>query len=217
MSSSLETLALNAALENNWEKAVEINQKILEEDPSNIEALGRLGRAYRAFGRPAKAADVFRRTLKIDPLNALAQKNLEELKDGTKLKSSDKNHNGENGSFIIEPGTTQKVNAHLDSRRINPKKLIPGQKFVLEIKGDQVVVKDDKNKIVGMVCEDNCSDFLVARKIYHLKELEATYLHISKGPWVEMLARAAKPIFKASKQDINPEAKFVADEESAAE
>lgn len=214
MAISLESKALNAALNANWEEAVQVNEEILENDSEDLEALCRLGRAFQALGKPNKAADSFRRVLKIDPLNGIAQKSLDQLKNGTPIKSPNKIESEHTGSFIIEPSTTKKVMAHLDSRHIDPRKIIPGQKFILEIKGDQVILKDEKNRQVGMVCEDNCNDFLIARKIYHLHELDATFINVSKGPWVEILAKADKPIFKGEKQEVNPEAKFITEDET---
>jgi hypothetical protein len=41
-SSNLNHLALNAALDSNWDQAVEINQEILKVEPTSVDALNRL-------------------------------------------------------------------------------------------------------------------------------------------------------------------------------
>ena len=210
MATSIESKAVDAALNNRWDEAVSLNLQILKEDKENVEALSRLGRAYRAIGKDRKAAETFKKVLAIDSLNPLAQRNLEQLKNGTE------NHvqNGADLSgFVIEPGTTKKLLAHLDSRKIDPKKLLPGQKFTLEIKNDQVTVQNERGTTVGTVCEGSCPDFIVAKKIFHVHEVEATFLSVNKGPLVEMIARSPKPIFKGEKQEVNPEARFTVDEE----
>lgn len=217
MPNTLESKAIDAALNSRWDQAVELNLEIIKTNKEDVEALTRLGRAYRALEKDAKAVEIFKKVLKVDPLNNIAQKNLEQLKNGIRIKSPSFAEAQSSGSFIIEPSTTKKITAHFDTKHIDPKKVVPGQKFFLEIKSDRVEVKNEKGAVVGTVCEEICNDFLVARKIYHLKELEATFLNVAKGPWVELLAKSDQPIFKATKQDLNPEARFVMDEEGGAE
>lgn len=89
---SLETQATQSALEANWEQAITVNKQIVKEDPKNLGALNRLGRAYSEIGNLDKAKASYREVLKHDPYNSIALKNLERLKAangaGTKITGS---------------------------------------------------------------------------------------------------------------------------------
>jgi len=211
MTDSLETLAVEAALASRWEEALEINLSLTKKDPENVEAFLRLGRAHLALKDATKAEKAFKSALKIDPLNQVAAKNLEALKNGSHHTKEVSKERG----FLIDPATTKKIIAHLDSRMINPKSLLPGDKLTLELKNGQIKVLDGKNRVIGTVCENDCQEFTVARKVYKLKTLEASFISVSKGTLVELLAKANLPVFKGAKQDISPDARFQAvDEES---
>ena len=211
MTDSLETLAVEAALASRWEEALKLNLEITHKDSENVEAFLRLGRAHLALKNIQKAEDAFKKALKLDSLNQVATKNLEALKKG---RNHAKEVSKERG-FLIDPATTKKVIAHLNSRMINPKSLLQGDKLTLELKNNQILVLDNKGRVVGMVCENDCQEFAVAKKIYKLRTLEASFVSVSKGTLVELLARANLPVFKGEKQDISPDARFqTVDEES---
>jgi tetratricopeptide (TPR) repeat protein len=67
--------AINAALNNEWPTAVEINETLLSKYPNDVETLNRLGRAYFEVGQFSKAKTVYRKALEIDPYNSIALKN----------------------------------------------------------------------------------------------------------------------------------------------
>ena len=71
--------AIDLAMQNRWEEAVQVNQAILELFPNDVDALNRLGKALTELGRYEEAKDAYRRALGIDPLSTIAQKNLSRL------------------------------------------------------------------------------------------------------------------------------------------
>ncbi len=71
--------AIDLAMQNRWEEAVQVNQAILELFPNDVDALNRLGKALTELGRYEEAKDAYRRALSIDPLSTIAQKNLSRL------------------------------------------------------------------------------------------------------------------------------------------
>lgn len=71
--------AIDLAMQNRWEEAVQVNQAILELFPNDVDALNRLGKAMTELGRYEEAKDAYRRALGIDPLSTIAQKNLSRL------------------------------------------------------------------------------------------------------------------------------------------
>lgn len=96
--------AIQAALSGDWENAVEINLEILENDPRNIAALNRLGKAYTELGQKEAAKDAYEQVLKIDKYDSIATKNLKLLphqKNGTaNIQLADED-------FIELPGITK--------------------------------------------------------------------------------------------------------------
>jgi tetratricopeptide (TPR) repeat protein len=72
---ALSDQATAAALEADWPRALEINQKILETSADDVEARNRLGRAYIELGRLEEARAAFAEVLKSEPYNSIALRN----------------------------------------------------------------------------------------------------------------------------------------------
>ncbi|RJR28957.1 tetratricopeptide repeat protein [Candidatus Microgenomates bacterium] len=69
--------AITLALENNWKRALEVNQEILLSDPQNTAALNRIARAHLQLGEWKEAERISLEILTIDPLNSIADKCLQ--------------------------------------------------------------------------------------------------------------------------------------------
>ena len=69
---ALADQATAAALEADWPRALELNQKILEAAPDDVEARNRLGRALIEVGRLDEAKAAFAEVLKTEPYNTIA-------------------------------------------------------------------------------------------------------------------------------------------------
>ena len=67
--------ATAAALEADWPRAAELNQKLVEAAPDDVDARNRLGRAYIELGRLDEAKASFTEVLKIEPYNSIALRN----------------------------------------------------------------------------------------------------------------------------------------------
>jgi len=80
LSSSLYQQAIDAALDSKWEEALKLNKKIIKTEPQNIDALNRQAKAYMELGKTTLAKKYYSETLKIDPYNPIAQKNLKIMK-----------------------------------------------------------------------------------------------------------------------------------------
>jgi tetratricopeptide (TPR) repeat protein len=72
-------LAIRQAQEGLWEDAVVTNRNLISIFPQEPEAYNRLGKAYSELGRYAEAHQAYTQTLKINPNNTIAKKNLERL------------------------------------------------------------------------------------------------------------------------------------------
>jgi hypothetical protein len=72
-------VAIQAALQGKWTDAVQINRQILESFPTDVDAYNRLGKAQTELGKYKDARESYMKALEIDPLNTIAQKNLNRL------------------------------------------------------------------------------------------------------------------------------------------
>jgi tetratricopeptide (TPR) repeat protein len=73
--------AISAALRGEWKRAAEENRTLLKEDPRDVEAANRLGKALTELGQKKQAIEAYRQALTIDPVNPIARKNLTRLEE----------------------------------------------------------------------------------------------------------------------------------------
>src|SRR5216683_1600391 len=72
-------LAIQQAQIGQWDEAVVTNRNILNLFPYEPDAYNRLGKAYSELGQFAEARQAYSQTLKYNPDNTIARKNLERL------------------------------------------------------------------------------------------------------------------------------------------
>ncbi len=72
----LSEQAITAALEADWTRAAELNKKILEGAPEDVEARNRLGRALLELGKLDDAKAAYAEVLKVEPNNPIALRNV---------------------------------------------------------------------------------------------------------------------------------------------
>jgi len=68
--------AVQAALEADWSRAIELNSKTVEAAPDDVEARNRLGRAYLELGKLDLAKAAYAEVLKTEPNNPIALRNV---------------------------------------------------------------------------------------------------------------------------------------------
>ena len=71
--------AIQLALQGRWPEAADLNREIIEYFPGDVDAYNRLGKAQTELGRYGDAKNAYMKALEIDPLNSIAQKNLNRL------------------------------------------------------------------------------------------------------------------------------------------
>lgn len=74
--------AIAHALSQQWELAAEVNRVLLEDDADDTEAANRLGKALTELGDSAGAIEAYEHTLAVEPMNAIARKNIARLGEG---------------------------------------------------------------------------------------------------------------------------------------
>ena len=73
--------AVELAIRGCWEEAVVVNQGIIEGTPSDVGAYNRLGKALFELGELNRAEEAYSTSLKLEPANAIAVKNLARLRE----------------------------------------------------------------------------------------------------------------------------------------
>jgi tetratricopeptide (TPR) repeat protein len=71
--------AIQLALESRWQDAITVNRTILDRYGPDEDAYNRLGKALSELSRVEEALEAYGETLKLNPLNVIAQKNQRKL------------------------------------------------------------------------------------------------------------------------------------------
>ena len=78
-SSALARCAIELATKGRWADALDLNRQLLERDPADCAAWNRTAKALVQLGRYSEARHALAETLRLDPANNIARKNLEKL------------------------------------------------------------------------------------------------------------------------------------------
>ncbi len=81
--------ARKSAIAGDWETAMDINRRILEASPRDVEAMNRLGKALVETGDLDQAIEVYRQALSFDSSNVIAQRNAGRLEQLISAKAAD--------------------------------------------------------------------------------------------------------------------------------
>ncbi len=100
--------AIQAAKNQEWQKALDYNTQIIEIDNKDIAAFNRLGLAQLQLGGKKQAIEAFQSALGIDKSNNIANKHLKALKKNQNIKVPAFS----TSNFIEEPGKTKTVELH---------------------------------------------------------------------------------------------------------
>jgi tetratricopeptide (TPR) repeat protein len=71
--------AIQLAMQGQWQEAANVNRAIIAVFPNDVDAYNRLGKALTEIGRYSEAREAYGKTLELDPINSIAQKNLARL------------------------------------------------------------------------------------------------------------------------------------------
>lgn len=159
---NLNQLAINAALSASWQKAIDLNLKIIEIEPKSIEALNRLGRAYFELGKFSEAKKSFDKSLAFDPYNQIAAKFIKRIETCKKNGNKKQNCPDENCNFvqvgddlfIEEPGRTKLIALLKTAEPQKLSLLSPGAEVFLNIKNKVIAVADQNKGYLGVLPDD---------------------------------------------------------------
>ena len=167
MVKNLINQAVNAAINQDWQQAINVNLEILELFPDHIPTLNRLAKAYKEIGQIQRALDTYQQTLSIDRYNIIARKNLSqlEIKSDNHIRSNKKI----NADFIEEPGKTKTIPLTRLGDPALIRNLEPGQIVKLTLKKHNICVTTEDDQHIGALTDDiayQLKDFLSAGNQY---------------------------------------------------
>lgn len=132
----LQHQAIEAAKDQDWKKAAQFNQELIEFKPLDTSALNRLGATYLQLNKTRKAQQTFKQVLGIDQSNRLALKHLRKIKDKQTISLPAFS----NESFIEEPGKTKSIELYRLADKNVLKKVSIGQKCFLQPKNRYISI-----------------------------------------------------------------------------
>lgn len=163
--------AIAAALSLDWQKALEINNKILAECPDDLDCLNRIGKAYMEIGDYKKAALIFKKALKINKYDQIASRNLARVTQTPAPKKSVQNSKKARVlgthlmvSFLEEPGKTKVINLVNLAPAKTLLTLNNADAIVINPKRHTVFLEDEGGTYLGALPDDLAHRLLILMK-----------------------------------------------------
>lgn len=143
--------AVKLAVAGRWQEAAALNRELIARFGDDAEVYNRLGKAFTELGRIKDARLVYEKALETDPTNAIAQRNLNRLKEAKEDESAAAPATQMNrGLFIEETGKAAVV--RLEAGRPEALgALDAGDAVELELKGNAVNAVTPGGVYLGMV------------------------------------------------------------------
>lgn len=200
-SSNLYNLAIDACLDCNWSEALKLNKTIIKLEPENVDALNRLAKAYMELGRYNLAKRYYTESLKYDPYNPIAIKNLKIIKsfksNGTPFLTN--GHNKISATlFLQEPGKTKIVTLLKVAEPQKLSKAFCGMQVDMLIKNRKITIVDTNGGYLGVLPDD------VSHTLIRLSSGGNKYEFFIKSIKVNGLSVLIKEIFRSKRFKNQP-------------
>lgn len=211
----LAQAAILAALASRWQEALKLNEKIINLEENNIEALNRLARAHYFLGQDAKSQKYYKKVLELDPYNIIAIKNLEKLAKsirgagGSPRKAGNGHAGNGNGKlptgvlnlsqiFLYEPGKTKLVNLLNLAPPSTLASLSCSEQVFLNPKNHAITILNSEGVYLGAFPDD------LAHQLIALLAQGYKYEAYVKCTTTKMLAIFVKEVQRSSKLAAQP-------------
>jgi hypothetical protein len=142
--------AIELALANRWVEAVQVNRGIMDRFGPDEDTLNRLGKAYTELGQLTEATEAYKGTLKMNPVNPIAVKNLSKLqaqRGGQPVPTSKAKVDVD--AFIEETGKTSLTALHVHAEGDPCSKVAGGDPVKLIVAGDTMNVESSRGIYLG--------------------------------------------------------------------
>ncbi len=153
----LEQQAINAAIKNNWQEAVRLNEQIIKQDKNIVDAYLRLGFAQMQLGNIADAKKWYKKAQKLQPSNYIIKENLERiqiLETGKPTTTAGKTVSLDPYLFLETPGKTKTISlVNLGQKNVLAQLTI-GQEILLLPKKRKIEIRTKDKEYVGSLPDD---------------------------------------------------------------
>ncbi len=144
--------AIDLAMQAHWQEAVDVNKEIIESFPEDVDSHNRLGRAYMELGEYARAKEAYSQSVKLDPYNAIANRNLRRLNDlKNPVKAEVETDKVEPQQFIEEIGKAGVVTLIDLAPKEKRATTVAGDKAVMRVDGSYLVMESSRGEYLGRV------------------------------------------------------------------
>lgn len=189
--------AQTAALEGRWQEALELNDKLIERFPRDADARNRKGRALIELRQLNAARDAYSESLKADPANMIARRNLQRLEmlynrseglpEGEAMtKSAIPRAN----VFIEEIGKTWVDELANPADLGQLAEVSPGEQLSLDVADSRVTVLSSRGAVLGEV------DSRIAQRIAELMQSGNRYEVFALGVSSQSLRVIIREVYK---------------------
>ena len=146
---TLAERAIDAGIDGDWEKAIQLNKELIKLKKNDIDALNRLSFAYLQNNKKTLARKIINKVLRVDKFNSIANKNLRLLNICNSYLKKDFSLLVKNVDFIEEPGTKKIISLINQCTKEILYKIRPGTKLNLKIRRRRVCVQLESMYIGG--------------------------------------------------------------------
>ncbi len=153
----LEQHAVDAAISSHWKDAISLNKKISKLDKNNLGAQLRLGYAYIQLHLLKDAKTAYKKVLRLQKGNQIAEENLERIKilevRGAK-KPPKKDVKLDPNLFLEFPGKTKSSTLVNLGQKNTLAHLVIGQQVYLKPKRRKIEIRTENNDYIGALPDD---------------------------------------------------------------
>ena len=147
----IKTAVLHA-MQGKWKDAIKLNEEIILENPTDVDAFNRLGKAFSEIGEIKKSKNAFQKALTLSPQNVIAKKNLARIELINNSKTKPKNTLPSNILISVEKSTeittTTLVNLASSNILIS---LSAGQKLEIITDKDILKINNESGQYIGQI------------------------------------------------------------------
>ncbi|TME15354.1 MAG: tetratricopeptide repeat protein [Chloroflexi bacterium] len=145
--------AVQMAIAGRWEEAADLNKFILEKFGPDEETLNRIGKALTELGKLKEAKESYEKTLQLNPLNLIAQKNRAKLDVLVQTKGELRSGPAkvDLNLFVEEMGKTVSTTLEDVADPDVHNKVAAGDIAELRIEGDTIVAESVRGVRLGLI------------------------------------------------------------------
>lgn len=180
----LEQQAIDAAVNADWNNAIDLNKKIIAIEKNSLDAYLRLGFSYLQLKQIKDAKTAYNKAVRIQPKNQVAMENLERIKILEDKETHLLPHNNtrlDPNIFLEVSGKTKTVSLVNLGQKNHLAQLSVGQEVTLQLKKRKVEIRTIKGDYIGSLPDDLSKRllfFLKAKSKYKAYVQESTLTRV---------------------------------------